>query len=231
MDSVERRSAGRPTKEEAAAIAERVLEGARSAFCSQGIAGASMEEIAAATGVTKHTVYRRYPSKLALLDAVVEHDLAKFHRLLVEPGDGCCNPLDALEQVACRFFKYGIAPDNQCFVAFLTAESVFSPEMQDKLERWSEVAMAPLRDRVAAAQAAGYLRPGRPEDACDVLVDLIDGAARRMRSGTTHPLNCMTAATFFASRWRVFLKAFGVSEGETQRPADALARDAASAQA
>ena len=109
MKCGERRGAGRPTREEAAAINDRVLDGARAAFCRQGISGASMDEIATAVGVTKHTIYRRYPSKAALLEAVVQRDIARFagemqansDQAAAEAGD----PVEALKLATRHFFQ------------------------------------------------------------------------------------------------------------------------------
>src|SRR3712207_7334480 len=63
---------GRPTKEQAAALDDLVLDGARSIFCQKGVSHSSLEEIASHLGVSKHTIYRRFPNKTALLDAVVQ---------------------------------------------------------------------------------------------------------------------------------------------------------------
>jgi AcrR family transcriptional regulator len=48
-----------------------ILAGAASAFADRGFAGTSMEEIAAASGITKLIVYRHFDSKEALYRAVL----------------------------------------------------------------------------------------------------------------------------------------------------------------
>ena len=57
---------------------ERILEGAYRQFRQKGYTRVSMDEIAAATGVTKRTLYYHFESKDALLAAVLEaqHQLA-----------------------------------------------------------------------------------------------------------------------------------------------------------
>jgi AcrR family transcriptional regulator len=79
-----KRTAGRPTREQAQHIDDIILTGAREAFCCRGIEGTSMEEIALSVGVSKHTIYRRYAGKMALLDAVVSRDLERLSRAVLD---------------------------------------------------------------------------------------------------------------------------------------------------
>ena len=55
-----------------AARRETILRGAAAAFASNGYAATSMEDVAAAAGITKLIVYRHFESKQALYDAVLE---------------------------------------------------------------------------------------------------------------------------------------------------------------
>ena len=66
-----------------------ILDGAACAFADRGYAATSMEEIAAASGITKLIVYRHFESKEALYRAVLQrvHDrLAE--EFVAELGDG-----------------------------------------------------------------------------------------------------------------------------------------------
>jgi len=49
-----------------------ILQGAATAFVTKGFAGTSMEEVAAASGITKEIVYRHFESKEALYRAVLD---------------------------------------------------------------------------------------------------------------------------------------------------------------
>ena len=57
---------------------ERILDGAASAFAKAGFAGTSMEEIAAAAGVSKLLLYRDFAGKRELYRAVLERALARI---------------------------------------------------------------------------------------------------------------------------------------------------------
>ena len=61
-----------------------ILQGAATAFARKGFAGTGMEEVAAASGITKEIVYRHFASKdelyRAVLDATVQTLQAEFAR-------------------------------------------------------------------------------------------------------------------------------------------------------
>lgn len=67
-------SALRPLRRDARENRERILEAARAAFAEHGI-DASVEEIAGRAGVGIGTLYRRFPTKDALIDAIFEEHL------------------------------------------------------------------------------------------------------------------------------------------------------------
>src|SRR6266700_6667819 len=61
---------GRPLRADAARNREKVLRAAREAFAESGY-GVPLDEIAARAGVGPGTVYRHFPTKEALFQAVV----------------------------------------------------------------------------------------------------------------------------------------------------------------
>lgn len=66
------RRGGRPTLARVEAINNAILNVAREQFLAVGVEAAAMETIAAAAGVSKGTLYARYPTKEALIRSVVE---------------------------------------------------------------------------------------------------------------------------------------------------------------
>ena len=67
---------GRPPRELAGEVDERILEAARKVFLERGFEGASVEEIAEAARSGKPTIYARYPNKQALFAAAYTSALA-----------------------------------------------------------------------------------------------------------------------------------------------------------
>src|ERR1700758_5751995 len=67
---------GRPPKELAGEVDERVLDAARKLFLERGFEGASIDEIAQAARSGKQTIYARFSNKRQLFTAVVLRDVA-----------------------------------------------------------------------------------------------------------------------------------------------------------
>lgn len=68
--------AGRPPRERAGEVEVRILDAACRVFLERGLAGASVDEIAALARAGKPTIYARFPSKEALFSAVVMRNVA-----------------------------------------------------------------------------------------------------------------------------------------------------------
>jgi TetR/AcrR family transcriptional repressor of mexJK operon len=72
------RRPGRPRRSEADAIDERVRASALRCFLASGFDGTTMEAVAATAGVSKRTLYAKFPNKRALFAAVVPDALARM---------------------------------------------------------------------------------------------------------------------------------------------------------
>lgn len=74
---------------------ESILEGAKRAFAEKGFDGASMQDIARAAGMSAGNFYRYFPSKNAIVEAMIARDLASvkadFQRI-----DAAADPTRAL---------------------------------------------------------------------------------------------------------------------------------------
>ena len=67
---------GRPRRESAGEVDARILDAARQVFLEHGLAGASIDEIAARARAGKPSIYARFPGKEALFGAVVLNNCA-----------------------------------------------------------------------------------------------------------------------------------------------------------
>jgi AcrR family transcriptional regulator len=197
------RKTGRPTKEAAEGISERILDSARETFCAQGVSTASMDDIARNAGMTKHTIYRRYPSKTALLNAVVERDLDELRERDFDPAG---LPIEALKRSANHLFRFSMTPANARFAALLMAEATFTPEMRDRLVQWHGLAHRALLEGIERCQLAGDLMSDDAANLYDILVDLLDGGPSRLRLGATEPLSGLSEDAWFERRWHCFLR-------------------------
>lgn len=70
---------GRPTAEDVARIEQAILSTARGMFLAEGFDGVAMEAVATATGISRTTLYSRYPTKAALFRAVVQDTVERWY--------------------------------------------------------------------------------------------------------------------------------------------------------
>ena len=94
-------AAAKPLRKDAALNREKVLAAAAEVFHEQGLA-AGMEDVARRAGVGVGTVYRRFPDRAALLDALLT-ELLEEYRVLTEQAlgreDGLADFLRAMGEV------------------------------------------------------------------------------------------------------------------------------------
>jgi AcrR family transcriptional regulator len=84
----------RPLRRDAAANRQRLLEAAAQVFAAHGLE-ASVEEIARVAGVGMGTLYRRFPNKDALVDAILRN-VVELTRLVAEEALATQTHADAL---------------------------------------------------------------------------------------------------------------------------------------
>jgi AcrR family transcriptional regulator len=87
-----RSSAGRPRRADARRNYEQLLEQAKAAFAESGV-DASLDEIARRAGVASGTLYRHFPTRLDLIEAVLAEQIAE----LVSLGRGLLTSEDEFD--------------------------------------------------------------------------------------------------------------------------------------
>ncbi|HEX8055553.1 MAG TPA: TetR/AcrR family transcriptional regulator [Novosphingobium sp.] len=78
VTAITRPRAGRPTREQAEARHEELLDRALDHFLDKGFEQATIEAIAADVGMTKRTVYARYADKASLFRAAVRRAIERY---------------------------------------------------------------------------------------------------------------------------------------------------------
>jgi len=208
--TVKRRSLGRPRKETVQAIENEILDAAQELFARQGFAGTSIDGLATKLQISKHTVYRRFADKIALLDAVAKRDTERFRSRLAEIQAQSEPAIDRLERAARAYFDHGCVVDNAVFYLVASAEAVHSDDIRKLFVQWAGRALEPLIELVSEAISEESLAFGPPNAAAAILVDLLEGAVTRIRHGDTM-VGGETFQDVFLLRWRTFLAAFGRS--------------------
>lgn len=102
---------GRPTKQAAVEIGQRVLDTAARLFSSQGFAATTMEQVAAECGAGKDTIYRRYSSKAALFTALMDQLRASVMAEVEAAIDEGGSAMDRLRTYARALLSINMRPE------------------------------------------------------------------------------------------------------------------------
>ncbi|MEN2787809.1 TetR/AcrR family transcriptional regulator [Sphingomonas qilianensis] len=162
-----------------------------------------MDQIAAAVGVSKLTIYRRFPNKEALLIAVVDHYIGQLTATI----DAACryglSALDELRETTRTLFNASLEQESILFGRLLIGESIHNETLSLRFGDWEATARAPVLARMVTAQQAGEVIDGDPGLLTSILCELVDGLARRRRQGLKDALSA-DPETFFEERWNFF---------------------------
>ncbi|WP_446902717.1 TetR/AcrR family transcriptional regulator [Burkholderia sp. YIM B11467] len=108
-----------------------ILDGAKTVFLSQGFGLATMDDVAAAAGVGKQTVYRHFKSKEALFVGLVTSMCAQVGGVLAGALDAQAAglPEAELRELGWALARILIAPDNLRLYRAIVAEAERLPEL------------------------------------------------------------------------------------------------------
>ncbi|MCP3799028.1 TetR/AcrR family transcriptional regulator [Allokutzneria sp. A3M-2-11 16] len=155
---------GRPRN---AAIDGQVLSAAVDLVIDKGMAGFSIERLAAHTGIAKTTIYRRWRSG----DEVLQDALASLHLVYQEFEEGPLEPI--LVERVWQLYRSMIDTRAGRLIAELIPDVHRRPELFEVY--WTQVVRpgrAPMVDRLRRAVAEGELRSGTDPD---FLVEMLIG--------------------------------------------------------
>jgi AcrR family transcriptional regulator len=140
---------------------DRVLEAAERLIRDGEFHLATMEELAAAAGVSRATVFNRFGSKLGVLQALFMRGMEGPEMQAIQNALAIENPVAALEAVigaSCEIWE------AQGFVhEQLQAIVVLEPEASALIDQQREEQRADIEDLIRRLARAGRLRPGLGE--------------------------------------------------------------------
>jgi AcrR family transcriptional regulator len=126
---------GRPPKELAGKVEERILEAARKVFLRRGFEGASIEEIAEAARSGKPTIYARFAGKEALFNAVAMRDVvSRIEHFKGEVATGATIE-ERLASLAIALLDWILADDRLALMRLAVAELRRFPDLASTVSR------------------------------------------------------------------------------------------------
>ena len=142
----------RPMRADARRNRELLIDAARDVFSAQG-AAASMEAIAKAAGVGVGTLYRHFPNRLDLVEAVYQTDVGELWET-AQRVSADLEPWPAVEAFFEAFLRY--ARTKQALMTELQQAFEKKPELRPRARGMLESSFDLVIDR---AKEAGAVRP------------------------------------------------------------------------
>lgn len=152
MTEATRRTRGLQRGPRAAQVVESVRAATLAEVARAGFAALTMDAVAKAAGVSRTTIYRRWPTKTALLAAMLEPLLESYDH---DPDTGSLH--DDLLALSILIRDNTARPEGR--VMFQAAQAG-AAELHDLLENVKARAVAPYHRVLRRAVARGELAPG-----------------------------------------------------------------------
>lgn len=158
--------AGRPRREFAGEVEERILDAASRVFIERGFDGASIDEIAVEARAGKPTIYARFPGKEALFSAAFQRKI-RGESSFESPVAAGSSSEERLQALGVALLNRALASDSIGLVRVAVAECRRFPEFASRLggmarERGNE-AIAKLLGECARSDEMAVLPAFAPD--------------------------------------------------------------------
>lgn len=184
-----RTKGGRPTRAEAAQLEARLRDAAIEVFLQHGFARTSMDAVARAAGITRPTLYARYPDKHTLFSAVVSWVLARqeWDVPMVEMGRD--DLAAGLATIARSMLGRALDPDTVRLKLVAEHESARFPDLVVSIHErtWSPYRRA-VTDLLAHHAEAGTVVVDDIQSAAELFLAMVVALPARLAAfGTLRP--------------------------------------------
>jgi len=158
---------GRPRRELAGEVDERILDTARRVFLEHGLSGASIDEIASLARAGKPTIYARFPSKEALFTAVVMRNVSAIVGRFEGHIPAGRTIEERLTQLGVTLLHWALAGDTVDLMRVGISEARRFPDLangvQGMARQCGEGAVGRLLNEMAQSDGLGTLPAFAPE--------------------------------------------------------------------
>ncbi|MGW0117856.1 TetR/AcrR family transcriptional regulator [Streptomyces sp. NPDC003327] len=165
----------------------QILRAALVVFAEHTVAATPVPVIAREAGVAAGTLYRYWPSKEALANAVYQEAKAAFTAYLTRGVPAPATPEDVVEAYARMWANLvSFARDHPDALAFLEHQQHAS-YLDARSRAMAEEAEAPAVELIRAGQRLGVLRPGDPHLLITMIFGAYVGLTKAARAGGDLP--------------------------------------------
>ena len=158
-------------------VAKEVLEQAARLFAQKGYANTSLQDVAKAVGLSRPALYYYFPSKNALLEAMVEDVTVVGARMLAEiRDDRDLEPEERLRRAVEGLVLWGLDRPTR-FKVIDRSEELLPPDISEVHEKAKRQVLHAMIALIADGIEAGILRPVDPRLAAFSLIGMCNWTA------------------------------------------------------
>ena len=145
-------------------------------FSQRGIARVRMDDIAAAAGVTKGSLYWHYQSKGEVIHAACKHYYQTWRAQMARETTRAKTPAARLERAIRSSVRTCLIDEhNRTFTLELFTLSLHDPDVRKGWRAFFDQVKTFYVTLLEAAAAAGEVAPGDPEKAVDLMLSAMEG--------------------------------------------------------
>jgi len=201
------RRVGRPDQQASEELVQHIVATAARLFIRQGYAATSIEQIAAAAGSGKQTIYRRFVSKDALFIEVINRRGQRLTEMARAARATGASPLGSLRGIARLMLDFMLDPEMIGLHRVLIAEASRFP---DTVAAVHENCSKPIQDLLQAAlrdaERAGQIHFDDVEQTQMQMIGLVTGGPLQKTLIGQPPFTSPAERdAYFETAWKVFL--------------------------
>jgi TetR/AcrR family transcriptional regulator, mexJK operon transcriptional repressor len=180
-----RRGAGRPTREQAEARLEELLDSALDHFLRHGFELATIDMIAAHVNMTKRTVYAKFEDKAGLFLAAVQRAIERqiVPKSILEGFDKG-DLADTLRAIGRLRIEQVMTPNGMRLQHIIQSESYRFPQIfEANFQQSARPVMKFVADLLRRALSEGKIAPTEPDMAASAFMSMVVGGQVRSLVG------------------------------------------------
>jgi TetR/AcrR family transcriptional regulator, mexJK operon transcriptional repressor len=183
--ALSRPRSGRPSRADAARLADRILDVATEMFFAEGYGATSIDAIARRARISKRTFYHRFPDKAALFEAVIHRIVDKLRPPANIPLFEGGSLDEILRRLARLILRAALAPMALALNRLMVAEARRFPELAAVATREGsrDEAVRLIAGLIEREARAAGLAIDRPQFAAEQFLEFVIAAPRRRALG------------------------------------------------
>lgn len=197
---------GRPSRQEAALLSDRILDVATALFLGHGYGATSIEAVAKRAGISKRTFYHRFGSKEALFEAVVGRLVARW----LPPFDSDLLDAPSIEEALHRAGEYmvevALTPEALALHRMVIAEAHRFPRLAKIMHELGAAAgIERIGRHLAQRIEAGELARVDPRFAAEQFILMCVTGPQRRALGLGSPMSARELRAWVENSVALFL--------------------------